>query len=75
MIKSLAPNLAILALMLSITACTTADVKPWERGVLAKPSMTFGTDSMMESTEDHIHFSKEATSGGRSIGAGGCGCN
>jgi len=37
--------------------------------------MTFGGDSMIESTEDHIHFAKEATSGGRGVGAGGCGCN
>lgn len=25
--------------------------------------------------DDHIYFSKEASSGGRSFGGGGCGCN
>jgi len=60
---------------LSLGACSSASVKPWERGNLAKSSMTFGYDSMIDSTDDHIYFSKEATSGGRSFGAGGCGCN
>ena len=75
MSKLLIPNLIVLALLLNITACSPSGVKPWERGNLAKSSMTFGADSMIETTEDHIHFSKEATSGGRSFGAGGCGCN
>lgn len=26
-------------------------------------------------TDDHIYFSKEGSSGGRSFGSGGCGCN
>jgi hypothetical protein len=25
--------------------------------------------------DDHIHFSKEAASGGRGFAGGGCGCN
>ena len=25
--------------------------------------------------DDHIYFSKEASSGGRGFGGGGCGCN
>jgi hypothetical protein len=25
--------------------------------------------------DDHIYFSKEAASGGRGFGGGGCGCN
>ncbi len=25
--------------------------------------------------DDHVYFSKEASSGGRSFGGGGCGCN
>lgn len=75
MFKPLTHKLAIAALLLSVTACSSSGVKPWERGNLAKASMTFGADSMIETTEDHIHFSKEATSGGRSFGAGGCGCN
>jgi hypothetical protein len=70
MIKLL--SLALCALLLN--ACSV-NVKPWERGNLAKPAMTFGGDGLVEDTDDHIYFSKEASSGGRSIAAGGCGCN
>jgi len=75
MIKSLIQSTALLISVLAISACSSVELKPWDRGVLAKPAMTFGGDSMIESTEDHIHFAKEATSGGRGVGAGGCGCN
>ena len=62
-------------LIFTLSGCSSANIKPWERGNLAKSSMTFGSDSMIDATDDHIYFSKEATSGGRSFGAGGCGCN
>ncbi len=75
MIKPSIHSLIVIALLSGLTACSSSGVKPWERGNLAKSSMTFGADSMIETTEDHIYFSKEATSGGRSFGAGGCGCN
>ena len=69
-------KLLVLSLLaVSLSACSSMGVKPWERGNLAKPAMTFGSDSMIEATEDHVYFSKEASSGGRSFGAGGCGCN
>jgi hypothetical protein len=28
-----------------------------------------------DAIDDHMYFSKEASSGGRSFGGGGCGCN
>lgn len=63
-------------LLLSVSACAQPQVKPWERGALAEPAMTFGNDALQEGIRDHIYFSKEATSGGRSLtGGGGCGCN
>ena len=62
-------------LVLNLSGCAAVSVKPWERGVLAEPAMTFGSDAMVEGIEDHVHFSKEATSGGRSLVGGGCGCN
>jgi len=67
--------IACILVTMSLGACSTTGVKPWERGALAKSSMTFGSDSMIDTIDDHIYFSKEATSGGRSFGAGGCGCN
>jgi hypothetical protein len=50
-------------------------VQPWERDVLARPSMQLSTSPVSDAIDDHIYFSKEATTGGRSFGGGGCGCN
>lgn len=49
--------------------------QPWERDLLAQDRMLIGGHPMEASTDDHIYFSKEASSIGRSIGGGGCGCN
>ena len=50
-------------------------VRPWQRGILSQPHMRLDTDPLDLATDDHIYFSKEASSGGRSFGGGGCGCN
>jgi cytochrome c biogenesis protein CcmG/thiol:disulfide interchange protein DsbE len=50
-------------------------VRPWERGVLARDDMRLDFDPLDLATDDHIYFSKEASSGGRGFGGGGCGCN
>jgi len=68
-------KLVFLVLTLTVAGCSTPNIKPWERGNLAKAAMTFGSDSLIDATDDHIYFSKEGTSGGRSFAAGGCGCN
>lgn len=52
-----------------------ATVEPWERDVLAKPEMALDYDSITMGLDDHIYFSKEASSGGRGFAGGGCGCN
>jgi hypothetical protein len=57
------------------TACTSMGVEPWERDLLAKGQMKLVTDSVEAGIDDHIYFSKEASSGGRGFGGGGCGCN
>lgn len=60
---------------LFLAACSSMGVKPWERDVLSKSEMQFGVHSLEDSFDDHVYFSKEASSGGRSFSAGGCGCN
>jgi hypothetical protein len=50
-------------------------VKPWERDVLAQQEMNLISDPIESSLNDHIYFSKEASSGGQGFGGGGCGCN
>jgi len=50
-------------------------VEPWERDLLAKDSMRLAPDYFDNFYDEHIYFSKEATSGGQGVGGGGCGCN
>jgi len=67
--------LICLAAMLTVSACSSMGVEPWERDVLAKDEMQLVTDPVEAGIDDHIYFSKEASSGGRGFGGGGCGCN
>lgn len=55
--------------------CASMGVQPWERDLLAQPSMQLNENPMMTALDAHIYFSKEATTGGVSFGGGGCGCN
>jgi hypothetical protein len=64
-----------ISILISMSACSSMGVEPWERDVLAKEEMQLTTDAIEAATDDHIYFSKEASSGGRGFGGGGCGCN
>ncbi len=70
--RSVAVVLSILLLQ-SLSACT--EVRAWERGYLAQPEMAWKPDPLESALNDHIFFSKEASSGGNSAAGGGCGCN
>ena len=52
--------------------CTSMGVEDWERDVLAKDEMQLVSDPLEATIDDHIYFSKEASSGGREFGGGGC---
>ena len=52
-----------------------AHVKPWDRGTLADPIMRSDRDPIGDAQAEHVFFSREEASGGRSVGGGGCGCN
>lgn len=67
--------ISIAGLVLAISSCSSLGVEPWERDILAKDEMQLVTDPIEAATDDHIYFSKEASSGGRGFGGGGCGCN
>ncbi len=58
-----------------IGGCAHLGVEPWQRDVLARPEMSLDADPLDAALDDHIYFSKEASSGGRGFGGGGCGCN
>lgn len=66
-------SLFIISLLL--TGCSSMGVEPWERDLLAKDSMQLVPDYFDNFYDEHIYFSKEATSGGQGVGGGGCGCN
>jgi hypothetical protein len=67
--------MAIVALVVLGSGCSSMGVEPWERDILAKEEMQLTTDPVEAAIDDHIYFSKEASSGGRGFGGGGCGCN
>ena len=65
----------LLLLICSLRLISCADVRAWERGYLAREEMAWDPDALESSLNDHIFFSKEASSGGNSAAGGGCGCN
>lgn len=69
------PVIAIMIMLISIPACSSMGIQPWERDLLAKDSMQLVPDYLDNFMDEHIYFSKEASSGGQGVGGGGCGCN
>ena len=74
MICRLSLALAILG-STAVAGCGSLGVKPWQRDVLAREEMQLDSDRLDAAVDDHLYFSKEASSGGRSFAGGGCGCN
>ncbi len=68
--------LLYLLTLVFLSACTNLSVvQPWEKGNLAKQEMTFDNDRAESAFSEHTYSSKEAASGGATVGGGGCGCN
>jgi uncharacterized protein DUF4266 len=65
----------VLSSALLASGCTALGVKPWQREVMAREEMQLDADPLDAAIDDHLYFSKEASSGGRSFAGGGCGCN
>ncbi|MGL4574053.1 MAG: DUF4266 domain-containing protein [Burkholderiaceae bacterium] len=63
------------ALSLLVGCAQMPQVNAWEKGVLAKPAMSFNSDPLDDRYTQHIYASKENSSGGAGVGGGGCGCN
>jgi hypothetical protein len=67
------PTLTVTASLLA--GCASMGVEPWERDILAEPGMQLDPQPLVTAFDEHIYFSKEATTGGLAGGGGGCGCN
>ena len=65
----------LVPLIAFVTGCASLGVEPWERDLLAKDEMSLNASPVDSALDDHIYFSKEASSGGKSFGGGGCGCS
>lgn len=63
------------AFLVTLGACSLEPVEPWERDILAQKKMQLVSDPLENYADEHIYFSKEASTGGQGVGGGGCGCN
>ena len=61
--------------LILLAGCSAQPVQPWQRAALASPAMAWEMDPLLADYNEHIQVSKEAASGGASLGGGGCGCN
>ena len=66
-------SIGIVLTLIASSGC--ANVKPWERDLLARREMGWAPDALEAKREAHIYFSKEASMPAGSGGGGGCGCN
>lgn len=62
------------ALALGCAGCGLGP-RPWEKDLMARPEMQPDPYPLRTAAEEHVYFSKEGSSGGRTFAGGGCGCN
>lgn len=67
--------LLLAATIIVTSGCVVAPVRPWERNMLAEPTMQLVPSPVDNLIDEHTYFSKEGASGGQGVGGGGCGCN
>jgi hypothetical protein len=69
---------ALLRTILTAIALSSAagcvKVAPYERGMLAHPTMA-ADDTITSGMDEHVRAVSEGAKGGLSGGGGGCGCN
>lgn len=68
-------SVLLITIIALLSGCSSLGVEPWERDLLSKDSMQLVPDYFDNFYDEHIYFSKEASSGGQGVGGGGCGCN
>jgi len=73
--KTYLPLAAAFGGFLVLSGCASLGVKAYDRDLLARDDMRLDANPVDTAIDDHMYFSKEASSGGRSYAGGGCGCN
>lgn len=61
------------AVALALGGC--AEVKPWQRGVLADRRMQTDVQPEREALREHVLSVREGAQGGKGASGGACGCN
>ena len=74
-LTQIAAALLLLTAALTVGGCGSVGVQVWERDILSREEMQMDNPALDRALDDHIYFSKEATTGGQGVGGGGCGCN
>ena len=67
--------LIFVAALAATLASGCVRVKPYERELLAKPTMTFQPDPHEDVLDNHMLEAREGAAGGYGSAGGGCGCN
>jgi hypothetical protein len=67
--------LSLFIMCFLVAGCSSFGVQPWQRDILARDDMALDNAPLDSAFDDHIYFSKEASSGGQGFSGGGCGCN
>jgi Domain of unknown function (DUF4266) len=73
--RTLTVILVFTAVCLGLGGCAGFGPKPWEKDLMARREMQVDPYPLVTASEEHIYFSREASSGGRGFAGGGCGCN
>jgi hypothetical protein len=73
--RTLTAMLVLTAVCLSLGGCAGFGPKPWEKDLMARREMQVDPYPLVTAFEEHVYFSREASSGGRGFAGGGCGCN
>ena len=68
-------KMTALIFVAALLAAGCVRVKPYERELLAKPTMTFQPDPHEDVLDNHMLEAREGAAGGYGSAGGGCGCN
>lgn len=68
-------GLAAVLVAVAIGAAGCVTVRPEDKGLLAQPSMSFGSDGRTRAHDEHVFSNREGSYGAGGVSGGGCGCN